>query len=142
MERICDLEANYTFCLEKWRKNPTAKGEAELAQKQLLIDKVRRSQKEPQRWYTRAELKEMDEEEQPTTPRTPYDLTEEWVEVPPKKTTVKVDGTETMTLDALIARLQELREEYDGDTPVWHVEFGGITELLNVSEDEEGIVLS
>ena len=141
MERVCDLEANYTFCLEKWRQNPTPKGQLELAHKQVFIDQARRSEKQPQRWYTKEELKSINQEELPDTMRAPFDLTEEWVEIPPKKTTVMAEGMETMTLDALIARLQELREEYDGDTPVWHVEFGGLTELYEVSTDKVGIVL-
>jgi hypothetical protein len=139
MERTCDLEANYIFCLEKWRKNSTLEGEAELAQKQLVIDQTRLAQKEPCRWYTKEELNEMDEEEAATL-RAPYELTEQWVEVP-KKMTVKTDRMAVMTLDSLIERLQELREEYDGETPVWHVEFGSLTKLYEVSTDKVGLVL-
>jgi hypothetical protein len=55
--------------------------------------------------------------------------------------TVTVDGRTTITLDALIKQLEALRETLGGDAPVWHVEFGGITETQGAEEWEGGVAI-
>jgi hypothetical protein len=55
--------------------------------------------------------------------------------------TVTVEGRTTITLDALIRQLEALRETLGGDAPVWHVEFGGITETGGAEEWEGGVVI-
>ncbi len=42
-----------------------------------------------------------------------------------------------MTLDELIAALQKIREKVKGTTHVYHVEFGGLEQVNQVTYDKE-----
>jgi hypothetical protein len=55
---------------------------------------------------------------------------------------VVVEGRRTLTLGALIKRLQALKRLLGNNAPVWHVEFGGLTPTLHVEESHGGIVIS
>ncbi len=136
MARICDLEATYSFALEKFQENPTREKQLELVEKQIMIDEKRSWEYEPLRWFTRAELKgfEEDEETKPRGPRYPLALSEDW-EWAEKPKMVKVDDTVTMTLNAVIASLEKLREKHGGEKPVFHVgEFGQFVEIFKLTE--------
>ena len=47
----------------------------------------------------------------------------------------------TITLAELIQQLQALQKKVGPDVPVWHVEFGGITEISGAEEWEDGVVI-
>ena len=117
MSRLQDAEANYELCLTRYQATPTEERCAELARKQIYLDTMRRAHLLPLRWYTSSELKEMDESEEdwPSEPRMPLELTETFTELPKR---VKCRDFSTVTLDTLLAKLQALREVYGGQFPV------------------------
>ena len=143
MARICDLEATYSFALQKYQENPSLEKQRELVKKQIMIDEKRSWEYQPLRWFTRAELSEMDhfEDSKPTVSRQPVALSDNWEWAEKPKRVMTSSGTTTMTLDFLIERLQELREEHGGDAPVFHVEYGGLTDIFRVSADKKCIVI-
>lgn len=55
--------------------------------------------------------------------------------------TVKANGRTTITLGALIQQLQELQKTLGKNAPVWHVEFGGITQTNGAEEWQGGAVI-
>ncbi len=59
----------------------------------------------------------------------------------PKPDTVEINGSTTLTLDTLIRKLSAFRSRLGGDAPVWHVEFGGVTEICKVEEWEGGVCI-
>ncbi len=115
-----NTEANYQFSVRRYETASTEKHKREVSTKQILIDQTRRDERLPLRWYTSAELKELgdDSDEWPTEPRQPLALVEEFTDLP---TLVKYQGETTMTLDTLLAELQELRKTHSGQTPVTYV---------------------
>lgn len=54
---------------------------------------------------------------------------------------VEAHGRTTITLGALIEQLQELQKTLGFNAPVWHVEFGGITETGGAQEWKGGVVI-
>ena len=134
---------------------------------QAQIDALRMELRRPLLWFTENELKEMTRRasEFPAEPRKPYKKPEEppslWaappaIRCPPRVAllpvaagaglaeepqTVTVDNRTTITLDTLIDQLVKLRRRLGGDAPVWHVEFGGITETHGADEWEGGVVI-
>lgn len=121
---LANLEANYKFCVELFRKSPTTEGEKDLAKKQIIIDETRACLRLSTRWFTKQEIRdfEQDEDSIPNLPRTPLDIPEDdsetvWAEV---TRWVKVDEYNySLKLDVLIEKLQAMREELGGDVPVW-----------------------
>lgn len=55
--------------------------------------------------------------------------------------TVKSHGRTTITLGALIKQLQDLQKTLGKNAPVWHVEFGGITDTRGAEEWEGGVAI-
>ncbi len=121
---LANLEANYKFSLELFRKNPSVDGQKELAKKQIIIDETRACLRLSTRWFTKQEIRdfEKDEDSIPNLPRKPLDIPEDdsetvWAE---ETRWVKVDEFNySLKLDALIERLQAMREEFGGNVPVW-----------------------
>ena len=149
MSSIADLEANYAWCLERYQAAPTQEKAKELAKKQVLIDQLLREKKWSLRWFTEEELDQLgdDADTWPTEPRKPLPViaankppkVDRGVEMEPQ--TIKWHGYTTLTLDSLIAMLQELRKTRSGDTPVIGVEFGGYSGFQEVLEEEDCIVI-
>lgn len=146
-------EANYTFCLELFRKDPSKEKQKELAQKQIIIDQDRKGLLLSTRWYTWKEIKDFDKDEDSmaaiTVPREPLDIPKnddetEWAEKT-KYYTENDDDEEffaTLTLDALIEKLQAIREHMGGDEPVFRFEDGSPNgPILRVSEMGGGITI-
>jgi hypothetical protein len=117
---LLNTEANYQFCLGRYETSPTETRKREIAKKQILIDQRRRDERLPLRWFTSAELKDVEDDSDawPSEPRQPLALAEEFAELP---TLVKYQGETTMTLDTLLAELLELRKTHSGQTPVTYV---------------------
>ena len=150
MATLADLEANYAWQLERYLASPknTPEQRRLMAQRQILIDEQRKTEKKPLRWYTSAELDGLDEDALywPAEPREPLalTLTEDKKEAPKKLPTPKMvnwDAYTTITLDSLLEILQEMRKTKSGDTPVMGVEFGGYSGLSDVIAEEDCIVI-
>ncbi len=61
--------------------------------------------------------------------------------MPEIKETVTVEGRTTITLAAFIKQLQELQKKLGPNAPVWHIEFGGITETGGAEEWKGGVAI-
>ena len=146
-------EANYTFCIELFRKDPSKEKQKELAQKQIIIDQDRKGLLLSTRWYTWKEIKDFDKDEDSmaaiSVPREPLDIPKnddetEWAEKT-KYYTENDDDEEffaTLTLDALIEKLQAIREHMGGDEPVFRFDNGSPNgPILRVSEMGGGITI-
>ena len=139
---LSDREANYSFCVAN---SPTDK---KLVWKQIAIDEERAKLNLSLRWYTKSELKKYDSyeiDELPEQPREPLAIPDDdtdtvWAE---EDNYVRVGGGKiTIKLDAFIQKLQALREHMGGNAPVWHVEFGGLTETTDVQENDGSVCIS
>lgn len=120
---LANYEANYTFCLGLYRKAPTEQRFSELARKQVLIDELRIGLRLSTRWYRRQEISDFEEDEDslPTEPREPLDIPEDDSETKWREETkwVKVGKEDfSLTLDALIEKLQAMRDQLGGNVPV------------------------
>ena len=146
-------EANYKFCLELFRKDPSKEKQKELARKQIIIDQDRKGLLLSTRWYTWKEIKDFDKDEDSmaaiAVPREPLDIPKnedetEWAE----KTKYYTEDDEeegffaTLTLDGLIEKLQAIRENMGGDEPVFRFDNGSPNgPILRVSEMGGGITI-
>lgn len=137
---LADLEANYAYSVERHRENPTAKHQ--LAEKQIIIDERRYLNKEPTRWYTFAQIEEIqdrDPDEWPKEPRMPLDLVDEFVEHP---RLVKANGLRTLSVGALRQLLEQL--DCDDSTPVWirgNDYYGELIEVTDATVTAHGVIL-
>ena len=140
---IADLEANYKDICRRFTEYPTDEKRRDLAQKQLFIDDVRNMSKAHTRWYTRKELKELvgTDASPPEVPREPVEIpgTDEdtiWAE---KSKYVKVNSyygiDYAITLDALLQKLQMLRDKLGGDVPVFYTNEIDSTPARNAFEN-------
>ena len=147
-------EANYTFCLDLFRKDPSIEKQKELAQKQIIIDQDRKGLLLSTRWYTWKEIKDFEKDEDMmlaiSEPREPLDIPKNdddavWAE----KTKYYTENLEeegvffaTLTLDGLIEKLMAIREHMGGDEPVFQFEHGSPNgPILKVSEMGGGITI-
>ncbi len=153
-EELKNLEASYQKYYASALVAPFYEGahfwpeaRAVFASYQKQIDALRLRLRMPLLWFTEEEMKQMTTglSKFPEEPREPYKMPtqpeeeeEEEEEVPD---TVTVGGRTTITLDALIKQLQALRDTLGGAAPVWHVEFGGVTETGGAEEWEGGVVI-
>ena len=139
LSTLADREANYSFCVAN------NKPHKELVWKQIVIDEERAKLDLSLRWYTKSELAKYDGDELPEHPREPLTIPDDdadavWAE---EANYVRVGGGKiTIKLDAFIQKLQALREHLGGNAPVWHVEFGGLTETTDVEENDGGVCIS
>ena len=148
---LLNLEANYTWSVERYETSPRKTKRKELAKKQILIDTARSDEKLSLRWFTDAELKEMgdDADDWPTEPREPLALAvmqeppkvEDKVDMEELADVVEWNGYVTLTLDSVIAMCEKMREKYGGKTPVMGVEFGGFSALSGVQVDRGCLVI-
>ena len=124
---IADREANYKECYRRYNENPSDEKWQDLAERQLVIDDLRSGAKLSLRWYTKKELKELvgTDAAQPKVPREPVEIPETddetvWAE---KSKYLRVNsyyGVDyAITLDALLDKLQALRDKLGGDVPVF-----------------------
>lgn len=151
MTTLADLEANYAWSETRYSFAPTKEKAKELAKKQVLIDQLRREKKVSTRWFTPEELGALgdDAETWPTEPRKPLAQVAAEEPEPLSDTkameklveTVEWENHTTLTLDSVIAMLEEMRKRYGGKTPVMGVEFGGFSSLSGVQEDDGCIVI-
>ncbi len=145
------LQANYAWNETRYSSAPTKEKAKELAKKQILIDQLRCEKKWSTRWFTPEELDALgdDAETWPTEPRMPLVLVAAEEPEPLSDTkameklveTVEWENHTTLTLDSVIAMLEEMRKRYGGKTPVMGVEFGGFSSLSGVQEDDGCIVI-
>lgn len=145
---LANREANYTFCLELFRKNPSKEKQKELAQKQIIIDQYRTGLLLSTRWYTWKEIKDFDKDEDSmaavSAPREPIDIPENdddtvWAQKSKYYTEHDDDEQQffaTLTLDGLIEKLESMREKFGGDAPVFLVDgmMGPNNPVLKVTE--------
>jgi hypothetical protein len=123
-----NLEANYALGVNRYEASPSPARRAELAMKQILIDGARHEERKCLRWFTAKEIQELGDDASDwvakgySEPREPLALQElselepeEWSHAPKM---VNYDGKMTMTLDTLLAKLQELRATHGGQKPV------------------------
>ena len=152
---LLKLEAIYTSLLER---PPTAETKAEIAKMQVLIDDMRMYQRMPLLWYTEEEMVPVgsDSENWDTEPRTPLAVWETFwgptkplalngrIPVPQLTPTpdlpTKVSSVSqypTLTLDALLAQLHEVRKTHGGQTPV--VWFKGAPDMVEEFDSVEDV---
>jgi hypothetical protein len=149
---LLNLEANYELGVRRYDASPSPARRTELAMKQILIDGVRHEEKKPLRWFTAEEIEKLGDEAETwkekgyTEPREPLGLVQDvsemapeaWKELPKM---VNWHSYTTLSLDSLIAMLQEMRETHGGQMPVMGVEFGGFSSLSRVEKDDEGCIV-
>jgi hypothetical protein len=151
MTTLADLEANYAWSETRYSSAPTKEKAKELAKKQILIDQLRREKKWSTRWFTPEELDQLgdDAETWPTDPRKTLlqrtmeepSYVEERKAIDALVETVEWGDYTTLSLDSVIAMLEEMRKRYGGKMPVMGVEFGGFSSLSDVQEDDGCIVI-
>ena len=162
-EELKELETSYQEYYARALVSPFYEGpdfwpeaRAVFASLQQRIDALRLELGLPILWFTEDEIRDMNKgiTGLPDEPRNPYKLPtqpeeeegeeeeeeeEEDEEVPQ---TVTMRGRTTITLDTLIEQLMTLRHSVGGDAPVWHTEFGGITETRGAEEWKGGVVIA